>query len=78
MSELQTALSDPLPYEMITLPENEDFNLELFYDYWEFSDFSQHQFVYKLKDLMIKYELKSINTVQKIAKKTGYLAFKKN
>lgn len=63
MSELQTALSDPLPYEMITLPENEDFNLELFYDYWEFSDFSQHQFVYKLKDLMIKYELKSINTV---------------
>lgn len=77
MSELQTALSDPLPYEMITLPENEDFNLELFYDYWEFSDFSQHQFVYKLKDLMIKYELKSINTVQKIAKKTGYLAFKK-
>ena len=78
MSELQTALSDPLPYEMIILPENEDFNLELFYDYWEFSDFSQHQFVYKLKDLMIKYELKSINTVQKIAKKTGYLAFKKN
>lgn len=77
MSELQTALSDPLPYEMITLPENEDFNLELFYDYWEFSDFSQHQFVYKLKELMIKYELKSINTVQKIAKKTGYLAFKK-
>lgn len=78
MSELQTALSDPLPYEMITLPENEDFNLELFYDYWEFSDFSQHHFVYKLKELMIKYELKSINTVQKIAKKTGYLAFKKN
>ena len=27
MSELQTTLSDPLPYEMITLPENEDFNL---------------------------------------------------
>lgn len=77
MSELQTALTDPLPYEMITLPENEDFNLELFYDYWKFSDFSQHQFVYKLKELMIKYQLKSINTVQKVAKKTGYLAFKK-
>lgn len=77
MSELQTALSDPLPYEMVTLPENEDFNLELFYDYWAFNDFEQHQFIYKLKELMIKYELKSINTVQKVAKKTGYLAFKK-
>lgn len=78
MSELQTALSDPLPYEMITLPaENEDFNLELFYDYWSFSDFSLYQFDYKLKELMIKYQLKSINTVQKVAKKTGYLAFKK-
>lgn len=77
MSELQTALSDPLPYEMITLPANEDFNLELFYDYWKFSDFSQHQFAYKLKELMVKYELKSVNAVQKVAKKTGYLAFKK-
>lgn len=77
MSEQQTAFSDPLPYKMITLPENEDFNLELFYDYWSFSDFSQYQFDYKLKELMIKYQLKSINTVQKVAKKTGYLAFKK-
>lgn len=77
MSELQTALSDPLPYEMIILSENEDFNLELFYDYWDFSDFKQHQFSYKLKELMIKYQLKSINAVQKVAKKTGYLAFKK-
>lgn len=77
MSELEIALTEPLPYEMVTLPENEDFNLELFYDYWQFSDFSQHQFVYKLKELMIKYQLKSINTVQKVAKKTGYLAFKK-
>lgn len=77
MSEQQTALTDSLPYEMITLSENEDFNLELFYDYWKFSDFSQYQFVYKLQELMIKYEFKSISTVQKVAKKTGYLAFKK-
>lgn len=77
MNELQTALSDPLPYEIVTLPENEGVNLELFYDYWAFSDFEQHQFIYKLKELMIKYELKSINAVQKVAKKTGYLAFKK-
>lgn len=77
MSELEAALSDPLPYEMVALSKNEDFNLELFYDYWKFSDFEEQQFTYKLKELMVKYELKSINAVQKVAKKTGYLAFKK-
>jgi len=64
-----------ISYKVVQIDNDELCNHQLLLDYWEFVDFDKKKFKFTLKELTTKYNLSKSNTVQAIAKKSGYIKF---
>lgn len=60
-------------FEIVENLNCENFNRNLLYDYWEFSDITKRKFTHTVKDLLIKHNFRTTDRLEKILKKSGYL-----
>jgi hypothetical protein len=64
-------------FEIIENLDCEDFNRNLLYDYWKLSDITKRKFTYTVKELLIKYNFRTTDRLEKNLKNSGYLVCRK-
>ena len=64
-------------FKILAKNDCEEIEKSILSDYWNFSDVSNRKFTYTAKEILIKYNIKSSDKLNKIVKKTGYLVCEK-
>lgn len=64
-------------FKILAKNDCEELEKSILLDYWQFSDISKRKFAYTAKELLIKYDIKSNEKLNKILKKSGYLVCEK-